>query len=125
MIHQVSFSVCLRYCATDKNWPQFITYEERQSAILAMTATMLSRVIALGLVVLRAVCGINLRLINKCQTTVSPRYFSAESSLGGGLVLGPHSYTNLSLSDAQEGTVWAVYGGVNQCPVITMRAFSM
>ncbi|KAH7710013.1 hypothetical protein AAVH_22706 [Aphelenchoides avenae] len=51
------------------------------------------------------------------ETTVSPRYFSAESSLGGGLVLGPHSYTNLSLSDAQEGTVWAVYGGVNQCPI--------
>lgn len=64
--------------------------------------------------------GINLRIINDCLITVSPRY-NATGGLAGGLVLGPHSYTNLSLSAVEEGTLWAVSGGVNKCPVMFFR----
>lgn len=76
-----------------------------------MPRTRLSQITAIALEILRYAYGINLRLINECRTTVSPRYFSADSGLAGGLVLGPHSYTNLSLA-VEAGTLWAVCGAV-------------
>lgn len=65
--------------------------------------------------------GINLRLINDCRNTVSPRY-NYGNGLGAGLVIGSRSYTNLSLSAVEEGTLWAVPGGVKQCPVSFPRS---
>lgn len=70
------------------------------------------------LIMLHQTSAVNIKVVNLCSQTLSPKYHSNGTNLRSGrLTLGPRAYTNLTLPNDSSGFIWADAGAPGHCEV--------